>query len=1072
MADYKISTSIDAKTSKFQKAFNRAKRIAERFKGATESMKDTEIDADTSSFRAKMKAARKAMRSFSSMEATSDLNVNSSAAIAKIERFKAMLKSIPNKHRTRLDVDGNPARKAVRAVHKSLGNFKNSMDSLAGDIRTTGTVFSNMFKGVMLSSVTTLVPAIASLVPALMAVLNAAGVVAGGALGMVGAFATAGAGVVGFGAMAMSALQMVEDGTLSVTSEVEKYESAVDSLKSAWESVVKQNQSEIFNTLANAVNTAKAALKGLTPFLNGVAKGMESAGKKTLDWARNSQTATEFFDMMGSTGVRIFNKMLSAAGSFGNGLIALITELAPLTEWVANGFQNMADKFNNWATSVEGSKAIQNFTDYVKENLPLIGQIFGSTFRGIFNLMKAFAPNSTVIFESLAEMAKRFEEWSAKISESDGFQQFISYVQENGPKLIGLIGEIIGIIVNLAIGMAPLAETALDVAGGIAEWLNQTTQANPVIGAMVGIAVTLAGAFMALWPAIQFVIDVIKPLVKGFFKVITKVTRTQGVLGLLRGAFALLGGPIGLVIGIIGTLIGILVALWQNSEVVRTAMIDAWNAIKEAVMLAVDAIIQFVTQLINRIQEIIAPLVPIFQQTWDDIVSVVEKAINFIRPIIEQAWKTIKAVTKIVWEAIKLVIKVAMELIVGTITALLQALSGDWSGAWETIKSSGKAIWDAIVEAAKNIFNILKDWFVDLWDSVKRNTTNAWNAIKDKASQIWQSIKDAVVNKIKDIVSGAKQKWEDMKSAISDKMTAIKNGVQNKWDSIKSSVKNKIQSIVNTVKQKWNEMKNNIRDKMESIKSDIQNKWESIKSLISNKVKNIVRDVVNGFKEFVNKIKDAMEQTKNAIKNGMDNVVNRVKDGMNRAVEVVGGFVGDFLQAGKNIVSSIADGIKSAAGKVTSAIGDVTQKIRDHLPFSPAKRGALKDIMKVNVAGSVAKTIDKQSSMPVNSIGKVTESMSKVLNNQGRAAIKDTSRIAQAMTQGFNPDLQARPAVKGINRELNNLSTRGHVTANHTTTVKAEPSTMNLRIQLDTDDEVLTAKVNGVNARDGEVLSF
>ena len=498
MADYKISTSIDADVSKFKNAFKQAKRIAERFKGSAESVKDTDVDADTSSFRAKMKAARRSMDSFSSMKAKSTLDVNSSAASAKIEKFKAMLKSIPNKHRTRLEVDSNGARRAVRAVHKSIGNFKNSLDSLAGDIRTTGTIFSNMFKGTMLSSVTVLVPAIASLVPALMAVLNATGVVAGGAIGMVGAFATAGAGVVGFGAMAMSALKMVEDGTLAVTSEVEKYESAVDSLKSTWEDVVKQNQSEIFNTLANAVNAAKAALKGLTPFLNGVAKGVESASKKTLDWAKNSQVASNFFDMMGSTGVRVFNKMLRAAGSFGNGLIALITELAPLTEWVANGFQNMADKFSNWATSVEGSKAIQNFTDYVKENLPLIGQIFGSTFKGIFNLMKAFAPNSTVIFESLAEMAKKFEQWSAKIAESDGFQQFIQYVQENGPKLIGLIGDIIGIIVNLAIGMAPLAETALDVAGGIAEWLNQTTQANPVIGAMIGIAAALAGAFMAL----------------------------------------------------------------------------------------------------------------------------------------------------------------------------------------------------------------------------------------------------------------------------------------------------------------------------------------------------------------------------------------------------------------------------------------------------------------------------------------------------------------------------------------------------------------------------------------------
>lgn len=41
-----------------------------------------------------------------------------------------------------------------------------------------------------------------------------------------------------------------------------------------------------FNTLANAIDTAKVALAGLTPFINGVSKGMEQASAKMLDWAK------------------------------------------------------------------------------------------------------------------------------------------------------------------------------------------------------------------------------------------------------------------------------------------------------------------------------------------------------------------------------------------------------------------------------------------------------------------------------------------------------------------------------------------------------------------------------------------------------------------------------------------------------------------------------------------------------------------------------------------------------------------------------------------------------------------
>ena len=108
-------------------------------------------------------------------------------------------------------------------LRKGLKDYNNTLDKLANDIRTFGTVFGNMIKGSLLSNISLLVPAIASVVPALMAVLNALGVVAGGALGVAGAFGVAGAGVVAFGAMGISALKMLSDGTLQATRETERY---------------------------------------------------------------------------------------------------------------------------------------------------------------------------------------------------------------------------------------------------------------------------------------------------------------------------------------------------------------------------------------------------------------------------------------------------------------------------------------------------------------------------------------------------------------------------------------------------------------------------------------------------------------------------------------------------------------------------------------------------------------------------------------------------------------------------------------------------------------------------------
>ena len=158
------------------------------------------------------------------------IQVDSALANAEVTTFKTVLRSIPNKVRTRLEVDSDKAEGFLKALSAGIDESTKSWDRLATKIRTIGTVLGNMVQGVLISNITLLVPIIASLVPVLMAVLNAISVVAGGA-GLAGAFGVASAGVVAFGAMGISALTMLANGTLEATKETERYTASLDSLK-------------------------------------------------------------------------------------------------------------------------------------------------------------------------------------------------------------------------------------------------------------------------------------------------------------------------------------------------------------------------------------------------------------------------------------------------------------------------------------------------------------------------------------------------------------------------------------------------------------------------------------------------------------------------------------------------------------------------------------------------------------------------------------------------------------------------------------------------------------------------
>lgn len=61
-----------------------------------------------------------------------------------------------------------------------------------------------------------------------------------------------------------------------------------------------------------------------------------------------------------------------------------------------------------------------------------------------------------------------------------------------------------------------------------------------------------------------------------------------------------------------------------------------------------------------------------------------------------------------------------------------------------------------------------------------------------------------------------------------------------------------------------------------------------------------------------------------------------------------------FFNAGVNIVKMLWNGIKSMASKPIEAIKEITKKMRDYLPFSPAKEGAFRDLHKVQIVQTIA----------------------------------------------------------------------------------------------------------------------
>ena len=158
----------------------------------------------------------------------------------------------------------------------------------------------------------------------------------------------------------------------------------------------------------------------------------------------------------------------------------------------------MALSFRKWANSVEGSKAINGFVEYTKTNLPIVGRIFGNVFAGLFNLFSAFSGHSHNVLLGIESVTEGFRKWSEELKRSDGFKQFVEYLETNGPKVWQLIKNITGVLWGLVKGMAPVASVTLSVTNAITDWMASMVNTHPMIGKILGSTVALTGALLLL----------------------------------------------------------------------------------------------------------------------------------------------------------------------------------------------------------------------------------------------------------------------------------------------------------------------------------------------------------------------------------------------------------------------------------------------------------------------------------------------------------------------------------------------------------------------------------------------
>ncbi|OEK29895.1 peptidoglycan DD-metalloendopeptidase family protein [Staphylococcus saprophyticus] len=842
---------------------------------------------------------------------------------------------------------------------------RQQMDRIATTLRSLGELTQGVVGGVMTTHFSALVPILGSVVSlgaGLGGMLTAA---AGGAIGMGGAFGIAGVAVKAFAGQATYALKMLEDGQLRVTKEVTAYKGALDGLKTSWESLIAQNQAAIFNTMTNGINTAKYALTTLNPFLTKTATQIETASGKMLNWAKTSSVAKRSFDILNTQGPKIFQHLLNATQSFVNGSAALFNKLSPLYSWAARGFADMAKSFDDWANSVEGSKAINGFIEYTKANLPIVGNIFGNIFKGIISLFQAFSGHSHNVLLGIQDVTKGFAEWSEGLKKSDGFQQFVQYLETNGPKVWSLIKNITGTLWGLVKGMAPVGAAVLSMSNAFFKWTNTMTNAHPMIGKIIGLLTAFGGvALLAAKPILLLrgallgatgattlfgnagALAAVKTKIAAAAMVVwTGVTKgaalaTRG-LGL---AIRFMTGPIGWVITAIGLLVAGIVHLWKTNSTFRNAVISIWNSIKAAAISIFGFIKPYIINIWNAIKNSTIAIWNAIKRSavtiWNGIKFAVQHPIQALKKVLSALWNGMKAAAIKIWTLLKNGVLAIIRAYVAQVRSNFNLVKRIVLTIFNAIKSFSIKVWNAIKNGILNIVRILRNGIAKTFKGIKNTVITIFNAVKNFSIKVWNAIKNSVINRAKGLWNGVRNTFNALKKGTTAIFNAVKNFALKVWTSIKNAVVSRAKALWSGVKNAWNNLKKGTTAIFKSVGSFMSSKWNSIKSGTVNKAKALWSGVKGawgslskGTRNTMNAVGSFMSKKWKDIKSGTVDIVTGMKDKitgvMNKMGDVIKSVTGDI----KGFFSGMIDKVKGGLNKLIDGVNWVGGKLgMDKLP--------------------------------------------------------------------------------------------------------------------------------------------
>lgn len=439
----------------------------------------------------------------------------------------------------------------------------------------------------------------------------------------------------------------------------------------------------------------------------------------------------------------------------------------------------------------------------------------------------------------------------------------------------------------------------------------------------------------------------------GIFSKMGNALKTVGtrVLGVVRNfsKFVKVAGWIGLVVTALSFIADSIADIrtegtwlngwfkWLTNNPVANALKEAWNDFSEAVSeawstlqqswaeldaeLEASGIKQFLSDAYEMAKRLNAILIT---PMWLGVFAVLTGVLKGATAAVHLFSDSIKVIKYLMSDWIRK-IQETIDWIKGLFNSTGEAKQGVTSnlnaiqGPFKALSKVAGTVSEAFQTWKQNVTNITqnaKDKLIEIWNAIKERLGNIVDGIRDRIRNVWDSIRDRV-REINDALRDkVREIWDAMRDKIKDILNSIKDFVREKWDAVRDKVREINDAIRDKVREIWDAMRDKVRDILSSIREFVREKWDAIRDKV-REVNDAIRD----------KVREIWDSVRDNIRDKIAAAVDIVREKMGNMLEAVKDKVAAFIQAGKDLMMGLANGIRQGGVQAVAAIAGVAIEV-------------------------------------------------------------------------------------------------------------------------------------------------